>query len=359
MLIDENYRTLNIRHDADDEPEAYWHRHSPAGAWALLKAADCYQYQVAEYHGYDRSAAYLAVGKLRQALLEELGLHGEAYRSYEDRWEYEAADAWPILENRPPREQRAVALIDRYMGFDGMEELSPPDYAQHIEDIIADLLHYANATDGMDPWAVLDSGIGHFTAELREQQPDNPQPLRLLVATSQTQGRRPDDVCGTIDGEILIPPPECPHCDNPGAERTCHTLIGADTGRATTTFAVADVPITMADLHLLLAKAWGAPIEQIEDVGIPHTAAQMTDVAFRFPVGAVLGKSGRRFRRRSAGAAAPVPPEPSGRSGTIELLSERRTPAARPDAVEETADPGTPADADQPDAHPGDYASAA
>ena len=143
----------------------------------------------------------MAVGKLRSVLLDELGLDAPAYR---DRWEYETADAWPILDDRPPRERRAVGLIERYMDFDGVEELSPPDYGQHIGDIIADLLHYANTADGMDPWDVLDSGFGHFTAEMREEQPAAPQPLRLLVATARTQGRRPDDVCGAIDGELMV-----------------------------------------------------------------------------------------------------------------------------------------------------------
>jgi hypothetical protein len=195
------------------------------------------------------------------------------------------------------------------MDFDGVEELSPPDYDQHIGDIIADLLHYANTADGMNPWAVLDTGIGHFTAELREEQHEPDGTLRLLVSTDRTQGRRDDDKCGTLDGEILFPPSECPHCYDPGAERTCHTLIGADSGRSTTTFTVADVPITVEGLHLLLAKAWGAPSEQIEAFGIPQAAAQMIAVASRFPVGAVLGKRAHRYRRRTAAPAAPEPPE--------------------------------------------------
>jgi hypothetical protein len=116
VLIDENYKAVNIRYDADDEPEPYWHRHTPAGVWALLKAADCYRYQLAGYGGHDVSAAWLAVGKLRSVLLDELGLDAGDYRH---QWEYETADAWPILAARPPREQRAVGLIERYMDFDG------------------------------------------------------------------------------------------------------------------------------------------------------------------------------------------------------------------------------------------------
>jgi len=312
VLLDANYQAANAGQGGDEEPPEYLHRRLVIDDWSLLKAADCYRFQVTGAPGTAAPAAHAAVDRLRAALIDTLSLDEDTYRL---RYEWDAADGWPLLDSRPARERRAEALIECYQQLDGIEQLHPAEWGQHISDMIADLLHYANTEQDMDAWDRLDMAVRHFTEEVRQIQPapaTEPQPepstLRLLVATSTAQGRHNSDFCRTLPGEIVFPPLECPHCYDPAEERNCHTLLGAESGRATTTFTVAEVPISIDGLHRVLAKAWGLSEDDIEASDISDVAAQMIAVASRFPIGAVLGKSARRYRRRLAAPAPPADP---------------------------------------------------
>lgn len=311
ILTDANYTAVNLTADTVEDPPAYYHRRLDVDNWALLKAADCYHFQIQGVGTVAAAGALRSVEELRGELIEALGVDPDDYRM---RFEWDAADGWPLLHDVPAPVRRAEALIEQYQGLDHIEELSTPDWGQHISDMIADLLHYANADQNMDPWARLNMGVQHFAEEAKKQQhipqgePETAM-LPLLVATSAGQGQRTTDFCHTLPGEILYPPSECQHCDDPRFEQTCHTLIGAQTNRATTTFEVAEVPISRAGLHLMLAKAWGVPEGDIEASDIANVADQMIATAVRFPIGAVLEKTGRRFRRRRSGTGPADPPE--------------------------------------------------
>ncbi|MFD0639569.1 hypothetical protein ACFQ9X_56270 [Catenulispora yoronensis] len=206
VLVDANYTAANRSTGTDEEAPPYFHRPLDVDPWALLKAADCYRYQIQDIGTEAAVAAYGTVGRLRDALIEVLGVDPHGYRM---RFEWDAADGWPLLNAIPAAVRRAEALIEHYQTFDGIEELSTPDWGQHISDMIADLLRYAHDDQTMDPHLLLDTGLTHFHAETRpldvrsEPEMAEPSVLRLLVATASGQGQQTYDFCHTLPAEIV------------------------------------------------------------------------------------------------------------------------------------------------------------
>lgn len=308
-LTDANYTAANLAAGTDDDPPAYIHHRLDVDNWTLLKAADCYRFQIQGVGTVAAVGAHRSVGKLRGDLIEALGVDTDGYQM---RFEWDAADGWPLLHATPAPVRRAEVLIEHYQGLDTIEELSPPDWGQHISDMIADLLRYAHDAE-MDPFGLLDTGLAHFQAETREpdRRPEaelaEAPVLRLLVATASSQGQQDYDFCNTIDGEIVYPGP----CDSPQPNHACgclESLVGVESRRRTTTFTVAEVPITRAELHRALAKAQNLTEDDPGYARIADLAADMLAVAARFPIGAVLGRSHRRYRRRHTSATPSDPP---------------------------------------------------
>jgi hypothetical protein len=145
--------------------------------------------------------------------------------------------------------------------------------------------------------------------------------VRVLTATSTTQGDRPDDYCFTTDGELVtLPVLEC-SCPDCGCERA---FAGLDSLRATTTCAVADVEVDPAELHRAVARSlrvqgWllasragdgletaDGPLSAIDRELVDDVVARMVAVAGAFPAGTVLARDhGGVLVRRSAPAAVP------------------------------------------------------
>lgn len=312
ILTDANYTAANLATNTDEDPPAYFHRRLDVDNWSLLKAADCYHFQIQGVGTVAAAGVLRSVEKLRGELIEALGVDPDDYRM---RFEWDAADGWPLLNAVPAAIRRAEALIEHYQSFNAIEELSPPDWGQHIGDMVADLLRYAHDAE-MDPYGLLDTGLTHFHAETRE--PDLlPEPsqaetpvLRLLVATSATQGRESFDFCRTLPGEIVYPGP-CLHPKPFGACGCTHSLLGVDSQERTTTFEVADVPISREELLRVLAKAESGAPDGADAAGVAQLAEEMLALAARFPLGAVLGRTHRRYRRRPAASAPPTAPPPT------------------------------------------------
>ncbi|WP_194923170.1 DUF7715 family protein [Catenulispora pinisilvae] len=308
ILIDANYNAVNLNAGTDEDPPPYFHHRLATDHWALLKAADCYRFQIQGLGSETGVAAYGAVGRLRAELIEALGVDDD----YRMRFEWDAADGWPLLHAVPAAVSRAEALIEHYQDLNDIEELSPPDWGQHIADMFADLLRYAHDTD-LDPFGLLDTGLNHFHAETR--QPElKPKPKtaeapvqRLLVATAQTQGRDTYDFCRTLPGEIVYPGP-CLHPQPFGACGCTYSLVGVNSRERTTTFAVADVPISREELHRALAKAENSAPDGADADGVAQLAEEMLALAARFPLGAVLGRTHRRYRRRPLASTPPTAP---------------------------------------------------
>lgn len=63
--------------------------------------------------------------------------------------------------------------------------------------------------------------------------------VKLFVATARSQGRRPDDFCWTVEGELVRFPGVTCSCPGCGCDRA---MAGLSSSRGTTTFMVRDLP---------------------------------------------------------------------------------------------------------------------
>lgn len=150
--------------------------------------------------------------------------------------------------------------------------------------------------------------------------------MRVLTATSTTQGDRPDDICCATDGELVsFPVLEC-SCPDCGCVRS---FAGLESHRATTTCEVVDAPLAPADLREAVARSLSASgwLLDLADRAADHAAvadvaepalsavdrelvddvvARIVDVAEAFPPGTVLARAdGGVVVRRPAATAVP------------------------------------------------------
>lgn len=112
--------------------------------------------------------------------------------------------------------------------------------------------------------------------------------MKLLVSTTQTQGRRANDFCFLPEGEIVYPSFVC---DSGHVDDRCgcrRALAGFTTHKASTTFRVADVAIDETQLHRIVkdgltAAGWNPSTRTVESV-----AADLLVLAEDWPVGTVV-----------------------------------------------------------------------
>ncbi len=115
--------------------------------------------------------------------------------------------------------------------------------------------------------------------------------MRVLVATTQEQGIRPDDFCWADSGELLRLP------INQDSECVCgchRALVGFDTMKSTTTFKVSEWPINREDFERLY---WHA----LESAGLdpdPDEIKEYSDLLLGIADGNELGTVLRRERDR-------------------------------------------------------------
>ncbi len=131
--------------------------------------------------------------------------------------------------------------------------------------------------------------------------------MKVLIATTRTQGARPADYAWALDGELVYPPAvDCgaPDC---GCGRS---FVGMASACSTTTAMVVDRPdIDEADLSIALVDAlhrqgwlddgWTAANETIVDT----IWDRMIAAAERFEEGTVLERRGDALVERSVDAA--------------------------------------------------------
>ncbi len=124
-------------------------------------------------------------------------------------------------------------------------------------------------------------------------------PVRLLVATATSQGHRPSDFSCSVPGELVMPPLHA--CDEP-VDGPCgcrRSLVGLESHRPTTTFEVADVPLSLDELsarvHESLEKAgWIACVDDaaVAERWVHDIAWELVQAGARFAVGGVLERRG-------------------------------------------------------------------
>lgn len=129
--------------------------------------------------------------------------------------------------------------------------------------------------------------------------------MKVLVATKQTQGMRPNDFCFCKEGEIVMFPSM--ECDNEPVDGACgcrRSMVGVETLASTTTMKVADVPIDvhgLADAIYDALEAGGFAAAGFEDMAwqaAEADAQELARIAANFSIGTVVERRGDVFQAR-------------------------------------------------------------
>jgi hypothetical protein len=120
--------------------------------------------------------------------------------------------------------------------------------------------------------------------------------MKVLTATTRTQGQRPSDFTFCAEGELVTP--WVMICDrdqeNPDTGCGCgRSFAGLNTHRGTTTAAVRNIDdFTYADLvdavHAYRAATWGVPADPWPRETSEEEAGEIAEIAAGFSDGAVL-----------------------------------------------------------------------
>ncbi len=127
--------------------------------------------------------------------------------------------------------------------------------------------------------------------------------MRILVATEETQGRRPNDFCFAQEGEIVTFSSECTREEVDGPCGCKRSLSGTTSLLATTTFRVVErEDLTLTGLTRILAASlvsagWYETLEAATGTA-RQGVADIVQVALGYPVGSVLERRGDRFAAR-------------------------------------------------------------
>lgn len=133
--------------------------------------------------------------------------------------------------------------------------------------------------------------------------------MKVLVATNETQGQRPDDYAWTVEGELVTPlAVECSSPDRCGCGRG---FSGLGSSRATTTAMVVELPgLTPAALRRAFGdsldrEGWTTHLDDAEVAELidSHVLA-VREVCARYPVGTVVTRAGTMVHARALPDAA-------------------------------------------------------
>jgi hypothetical protein len=129
--------------------------------------------------------------------------------------------------------------------------------------------------------------------------------MKIFVATREGQDARQSDFCDAEEGELLTFAIECDRdeadCDgNCGCRRS---LLGLETGGATTTFTVAEIPLSAEwyeeqVIEYFADKGWFVRSDAKTVGAFRNDAKIVLEEAARFPVGVVLEKRGDEIKVR-------------------------------------------------------------
>ncbi len=134
--------------------------------------------------------------------------------------------------------------------------------------------------------------------------------MKVLTATHETQGRRDNDFCSAVEGEmVLFPPIECGHGsidDHCGCHRS---MAGVASHRATTTIKVADReldPDTYSTMILEGLRDQGYVTDELMadpkvSEWLRDLAEELMHLADAFPVASVIERRGEVVSVRRLG----------------------------------------------------------
>jgi hypothetical protein len=126
--------------------------------------------------------------------------------------------------------------------------------------------------------------------------------MKVLIATRQGQGARPNDFFWANEGELVTFGSECCNESVDGPCGCRRSVIGLDTRKATTTFMVAEMPISLADYRDRIRGSIGRAFSRLPAADLEQWVegdlAELLRVARAFDEGAVLESRGGRIAER-------------------------------------------------------------
>jgi hypothetical protein len=128
--------------------------------------------------------------------------------------------------------------------------------------------------------------------------------MLLVTATEETQGLKPGDFCGTIEGELVVMFADCHVRAHQGDMLRCREgcpprFFGLNSHERTTTAMIRDVPVSRADYLLALsayAEHRGSPAAQSMACVL---GTQMVSTAVTYAPGTVLDFTEGRLAERA------------------------------------------------------------
>jgi len=130
--------------------------------------------------------------------------------------------------------------------------------------------------------------------------------MKVLAATTETQGERSNDFCFTVPGELLMPSLiECTGEKPDGGCGCRRSLGGVSSHVATTTMEVVEReglgPKTLTEIFVVSLKdgGWDKLLPEETVLAEAHKCAEyIASVANAFPAGAILERRGAIYRAR-------------------------------------------------------------
>jgi hypothetical protein len=128
--------------------------------------------------------------------------------------------------------------------------------------------------------------------------------MKLLTATSRTQGQRDNDFNFCIEGELVIVAPlvcETDRLDPDGGCGCGRSFGGLNSGKATTTAVVSDLPLTPADAALAVRSALEQSnfIDFMQPEKVDDVITDTLELADSFDVGTIVEQRLGDVRARS------------------------------------------------------------
>ena len=130
--------------------------------------------------------------------------------------------------------------------------------------------------------------------------------MKVMVATSQTQGKRNNDFSWTEEGELVKFGMECDGEDVDGKCGCRRSFAGFKTHKAGTTAMVVERDMTREDFfdemcEALKQEGWYRPDEDfgLSVSDIDEEVDELLNIANGFPVGSVLEKRGNKIQERA------------------------------------------------------------
>jgi hypothetical protein len=125
--------------------------------------------------------------------------------------------------------------------------------------------------------------------------------MRVLVATTETQGQRKNDFFNADEGELVHFGSECDGEDVDGSCGCRRCMSGLDTAKATTTFKIVEMDMTEEDLTAKLATfyhdKWHIEGSEANELAVEEVS-DLNSIVATFDIGEVLEKRGNSIQSR-------------------------------------------------------------